>query len=376
MIVVGDEIWMYYTGYDEEHDLLPYKSAIGLAKMRKDGFVSLDADQSIGEIVTKPISNVEGTLQVNYKTKRGSVRVEVLDADGNVIPGYSADECKPLKGDAIRGKVLWKSKLALPAGAGPVRFRFILDGASLYSFMPGENAKVIDEQIKTPTQVLFTFEGRPNPAADRLDEDGLQTITNLGACRVDLKTPDPAFGENAYEIGEGRRPWNRAEISGTQNLGTHFTLAAMVKIKKHVQHARLFSAYRGNYPVKSSQLIFDFDPRGKVINGLRLICKGITVNSSRVKFNDGEYHHLAVTYNDGEITFYLDGKACGHEFIPGGDPVVLERNLLLAEDAEHGSDEQLHGNVDDILIIGKALSAKDIAILSKKGAMVFFGLDK
>ena len=149
-------------------------------------------------------------------------------------------------------------------------------------------------------------------------------------------------------------------------------ITCMVKIKKNVQLARLFSAYRGNYPYKSSQLIFDFDPRGKVINGLRLICKGITVQSNPVKFNDKEYHHLAVTYDDGDITFYLDGQPVGNEQIPGGDPVVLEHNLLLGEDAELGTDEQLHGNVDDILIIGKALSAEDIAILSEKG----FGCDR
>ena len=35
----------------------------------------------------------------------------------------------------------------------------------------------------------------------------------------------------------------------------------------------------------------------------------------------------------------------------------------------------LPGNVDDILILGKVLSAGDIATLSEKGASVLFGLD-
>ena len=88
-----------------------------------------------------------------------------------------------------------------------------------------------------------------------------------------------------------------------------------------------------------------------------------------------QWTHLAVTYDDGVVTFYLDGKQAGpQEWIPGGEPVKLERNLLIGEDAEMGSDEQLHGNADDILILGRVLSAQDIATLSEKGASVLFGL--
>jgi len=79
-------------------------------------------------------------------------------------------------------------------------------------------------------------------------------------------------------------------------------------------------------------------------------------------------------YDDGCVTFYLDGKPAGRQWIPGGEPVRLARNLLIGEDAHRGSDEQLMGNVDDVLVYGQALTEPDIATLSQKGAAVFFKL--
>ena len=372
-LLVGDELWTYYTGYDELHDLLPYKSAIGLAKLRKDGFASLDADEAPGEILTKKFAGVSGTLQINFKGRGGSLRVELLDGDGRVMPGYGRDECEPAKGDSVRQAVTWKDKKELPAGQGPVRFRFIMDHVRLYSFMAGDKAKVMDEPT-VPLQALYTFDGDTEAWSDMLGADGLQELRNLGTCTLDHRKPDPAFGKRSLVVGSEWRPLNRVEIMGTDNLGTRFTLAAMVKSKNN-KHARLFSAYNGNFPTNTTELIFDFDPRGKVINGLRLFCKGIEVESDAVTFDDGKYHHLAVVYDDGQVTFYLDGKPAGERWLPGGEPVKLARNLLIGEDANRGqTDHQLQGSVDDVLVLGQALSPQDIATLSQKGAAVFFDL--
>jgi hypothetical protein len=371
-IMVGDELWLYYSGYDELHDWLPYGAAIGLAKMRKDGFVSLDADEVAGEVVTKRFENTGGTLQVNYDARGGALCVEVLDDQGRVIPGYGADECMPLTGSQIRGPVAWKTKRELPTAPG-VRFRFLLDRAQLYSFMPGEHAQVIDDPAPVPLQALYTFEGQADPWSDRLGEDGLQELRNLGTSTLDHKDPQPAFGKSSLVVSSMWRPWNRVEIVGSQDLGRQFTLAAMVKSKKN-RRARLFSAYQGNFPVKTSELIFEFDPSGRVLDGLRLVCKGIEADSEALTFTDNKYHHLAVVYDDGQVSFYLDGKPAGQAWIPGGEPVRLARNLLVGEDAARGSDEQLDGHVDDVLVIGRALRDADVAALSEKGAAAFFAL--
>jgi len=372
LISVGDEIWMYYTGYEELHDLLPYKAAIGLATLRKDGFASLDADEAPGEILTKPLADAADTLQVNYNARGGRLRVEVLDADHNVIPGYGRDDCEPLTGDAVCQDVVWRTKKTLPADRRPIRLRFLLEHVRLYSFMAGENARVIDECTDPPLQVLFTFEGDTEAFSDMLWGDGIQLMRNLGTCRLDHRDPQPAFGKRALIVGSTFRPLNRVAIEGTRELGRHFTLAAMVKSDNN-KHARLFSAYRGNYPVNTSELVFDFDPASRIVRGLRLFCKGIDVQSDTVAFDDGEYHHLAVVYDDGEVNFYLDGDPVGQRWLPGGDPVRLARNLLVGEDLEMGSEcRQLRGRVDDLFVLGVALSAEDMKALADQGAEAFF----
>ena len=139
------------------------------------------------------------------------------------------------------------------------------------------------------------------------------------------------------------------------------------------QLGRLFSSYNGNHPVGSSELVFDCDPSGKVIPGLRLICRGIPVTSKPISFADGKYHHLAVTWDDGHVRFYLDGADAGEAWLPGGAPVVMPRDLLVGDDAALGpSDPQFNGNVDDILVLGRVLSPEDLKALAAKGAEAFF----
>ena len=58
--------------------------------------------------------------------------------------------------------------------------------------------------------------------------------------------------------------------------------------------------------------------------------------------------------------------------VPGGEPVLLRRDLLVGEDRELGSDEQLRGWIDDVLVLARALSPDEIATLRGKGASAFF----
>ena len=51
----------------------------------------------------------------------------------------------------------------------------------------------------------------------------------------------------------------------------------------------------------------------------------------------------------------------------------MTRDLLVGDDAElSASDPQFDGNVDDILVLGRVLSADDMKSLATKGAEAFF----
>jgi len=238
--------------------------------------------------------------------------------------------------------------------------------------MAGHNVEPIDEPAGPMLAALYTFEKDTGTnVVDVLEADGRQKISFRGIATVDAKRGTAAFGKRSLSLGTPFRPLNRLEIDGTSYLGTRFTLAAMVKSDDN-KLARLFSTYDSSGPVNYSELVFDFDPQGKVIAGLRLTCKGIVIESDPITFADKAYHHLAVTYDDGMVHFYLDGNQVGHQRLPGGEPVVLTRNLLVGEDEKLGTDEQLTGHLDDLLVLGRVLKADEVKSLSEMGAAALF----
>lgn len=367
-IVVNDKLWLYYGGVDGLHaGREPWHGGIGLATLRKDGFASLDAKDDEAFVTTKRLAGARGPLHVNCSATGGELRVEVLNADGKVVPGYSREDCNAVTGDSIDEVVTWKQRKELPAGSS-IRLRFLLRKASLYSFMAGENLKVQEEPDRRPLAFLLTNE---EGWKDSLGTDGEQGTKRHGDMRTDSDAGNVAFGKGALRVGSEFSPLQTLEIEGTRNLGTRFTLAVMARSKDN-RHARLFSSYDDYGPVNTSELVFDADPTGKRIGGLRLICKGIESNSKPITFDDGKYHQLAVTYDEGKITFYFDGQEVGTGLVPGGEPVSMERNLRVGEDSQHANEQQFRGFMDDILVYGDVLSGADIKAMHERGAEAFF----
>ena len=104
--------------------------------LRVDGFVSVQAPLSGGEVITKPLTFHGGKLEINFSTSAaGSVRVELQDADRKPIAGYRLDDCHLQFGDELDRTVSWKAGADVSKLAGQqVRLRFELKDADLYSF--------------------------------------------------------------------------------------------------------------------------------------------------------------------------------------------------------------------------------------------------
>ncbi len=103
--------------------------------VRIDGFVSVQAPLAGGQFVTRPITFDGKQLAINYSTSAaGSVQVEIQDAAGKPIPGFTLADCPEIFGDAIQQVVAWNGGSDLRQLAGkPVRLRFVLKDADLYS---------------------------------------------------------------------------------------------------------------------------------------------------------------------------------------------------------------------------------------------------
>lgn len=134
-----DKIWIYYTGYASRHwsnyhgDDRPPKTGLGLATLRLDGFVSLEAE-STGWILTKPIVAIGDTLVINANAEGGTIRVEAIDALGRVIPEFSKDNCIPIASDNLRHLIKWKQGADChPLQGRPIQLKIYMEKSKLYS---------------------------------------------------------------------------------------------------------------------------------------------------------------------------------------------------------------------------------------------------
>lgn len=111
-------------------------SALRRYTLRLDGFVSLSAPMSGGEVVTQRLTFSGSQLAMNFATSAaGSVRVEIQDSAGSPVEGFSLADCPDHFGDTVERTVRWKNGSDLSRLAGkPVRLRFVLKDANLYSF--------------------------------------------------------------------------------------------------------------------------------------------------------------------------------------------------------------------------------------------------
>jgi hypothetical protein len=104
--------------------------------LRIDGFVSVNASLRGGEFVTRPIRFQGDELVMNLSTAAvGSIRVEIQTAEGRPMKGFRLEDCSEIFGDHIERVVSWKDRTNVGHLAGkPIRLRFVLRDADLYSF--------------------------------------------------------------------------------------------------------------------------------------------------------------------------------------------------------------------------------------------------
>jgi len=122
-------------GDDERADLEDGWGAACLAVLRRDGFISLDADDMGGYVLTKPVKVAGRRLFLNLAAPDGEARVELLDAKGGPIPGYSGNLLVPVRGDGVRLPVRWKSAKDLSRLRGrTIQLKIQLTNAELYAF--------------------------------------------------------------------------------------------------------------------------------------------------------------------------------------------------------------------------------------------------
>ena len=100
--------------------------------MKRDRYVSLDADTGEGYIITVAAPLDAESLTVNAAIG-GSMRVSVLDSDNKSFPGFDDGDYEPIRGDSLHHPVKWKRPLKELSGE-TVRIQFMWTKGRLFSF--------------------------------------------------------------------------------------------------------------------------------------------------------------------------------------------------------------------------------------------------
>lgn len=144
-------IWFYYNGWSGEHrETKAYRrandpglfemgrlcSGTGLARIRQDGFISVDAGDEEGELVTREESLKGAELFINGMTRgdTGRIAVEILDEAGKPVPGFSGNDGCVFRGDNLHSRIDWGNRRLKDLPEGKYRFRFRMLLASLFSY--------------------------------------------------------------------------------------------------------------------------------------------------------------------------------------------------------------------------------------------------
>jgi hypothetical protein len=119
---------------------LPRDRFAGLRPVPRSAQVTLPRPLvQVGQVTLKPL-DLQGCtgIALNADAGQGSIRVELLTADGYRVRGYSRDDAVPVRGDALRHQVAWQQQRLDQLPPGRYLLRLHLDNATLFAvtFLP------------------------------------------------------------------------------------------------------------------------------------------------------------------------------------------------------------------------------------------------
>ncbi len=123
-VLHDNQLLFYYNGVNLTHNRrnaqLIYQekstSAKGLAVLRPDGYVSVEAESYAPGVLTTHRFRQEsgGTVTVNADASAGELRYEVLEDTGAPIPGFTAAECDSIHTDTFDAPLTWRGGSGWP----------------------------------------------------------------------------------------------------------------------------------------------------------------------------------------------------------------------------------------------------------------------
>jgi len=140
MVVRGDEVWQFGTGFRSRHGEVEHRKeradgVIYRHVQRIDGFVSLDLPAAGGRAEVRDVEVDGPRLFANLDTGAlGTVRIGLRDEAGRPVPGYGIEDCDPIRTNATRAPVTWRGRAdTAPLWGRTLRLEIVGDRAKVFS---------------------------------------------------------------------------------------------------------------------------------------------------------------------------------------------------------------------------------------------------
>lgn len=307
-----------------------------------------------------------GTLPAGYQNTNSNIFVAEDPHNG----GGTANE-------QLLGNV--DNILVLQRALAPADIASLAAGTAAPSFitpLPGERA------------VYYDFEGDSGSmVTDKFTSDGSQNGVFHALANVDTNAAYAKFGSGSATFTDPRAndpiPFSQINAGQVGSLGTTFTVSAVINPLSAGQFgngfARVFSSYLGAGST-AGQLILDVNPTAVTGNAIRLYLPNNTgtptlqvlATVGKADLDAGTQQTLTATYDNGNVTLYLDGVEIASAVQAPALQTLGENDLRIGEDRGgylgHAANENFIGNMDDVMLLTRALTAEEVTFLHANGA--------
>ena len=132
---IDNELYFYYESTNLHHAQFPYGARLQLAKLTRDRFVGLRADDKEGYIETSSFICPGGNLMVNADLKNGYLRAAVLKEDGFHSMEHSVYRSNYIEGESPEHRIKWINTDNLNSLKNKkISLKFYLKNSEIFSY--------------------------------------------------------------------------------------------------------------------------------------------------------------------------------------------------------------------------------------------------
>lgn len=372
-IEAGNQWRLYYAGHDGPHGSRERTAGIGLATIRKHGFVSLLGPPRGGVVVTRRLVWPGGKLVINADARKGDLTVRVSDAERKPLEGFDHADCVPFRGDNTDHVAHWNTRSIEELAGESIRLEFYVRDADLYSFraatgdVPDGRIDPDDPETATPEPVDL---GKVSEAPAGGEEVLSLPFDEEESLPAELHGAKVVVGDGEDEstsprwIADGRQ----GGAMGFAKPGVFLRVGNSPAYRPATGRIELWFRPRETLDdgIGSNKYLFYLHQTSALRVGLTIGENGrlrffshkkdavpLEIHSDRARWEAGRWYRAIVAFGEGGLRLYVDGilqretdpSPRGLDHLGGGSLFIGSALPRL------GGDHTFPGDIDEVRIV-------------------------